>query len=165
MTWMTDTHDFTSVIRWTGNTGEGTASYAAYARNWSVQTPGKPEIECSNDPLLGGDPSLHNPEDMLISALASCHMLWFLHLASDAGITVHSYEDAPVGTGESAPDGTGRFISAALKPRIGLADLGLAAKADSIHGQIHKHCFIARSVNFPVTCDARYHAALARSRT
>ncbi len=52
-------------------------------------------IECSNDPRLGGDPALHNPEDMLIAALSSCHMLWYLHLASEAGVTVLAYEDVP----------------------------------------------------------------------
>lgn len=162
---MSSAHDFTAQIRWTGNTGEGTAHYKAYARNWSVVTTGKPEIPCSNDPLLGGDPRLHNPEDMLISALASCHMLWFLHLASDLGITVHSYEDTPVGSGESEADGTGRFLSATLRPRIGLAHLADAPMADAIHGQIHNHCFIARSVNFPVTFKARYHQATLRSAT
>lgn len=156
---MSKLHDFTSKIRWTGNQGTGTSAYRAYTRNWSVQTDGKPVIHCSNDPLLGGDPGLHNPEDMLISALGSCHMLWFLHLASDAGITVHSYTDTPVGTGESLPDGTGRFIRAHLSPRIGLATGSDTTLADEIHGKIHRHCFIARSVNFPVTCTASYFEA------
>ncbi|MCS5946318.1 OsmC family protein [Klebsiella variicola subsp. variicola] len=49
---------------------------------------GKEPIHCSNDPLLGGDPGKMNPEDLLLSSLSACHMLWYLHLASDAGITV-----------------------------------------------------------------------------
>jgi len=83
-------------------------------------------------------------------------MLWFLHLASDAGIIVHSYEDNPVGTGESLPDGTGRFIRADLRPKIGLTPGSDTTLADEVHGRIHNHCFIARSVNFPVSITATY---------
>ena len=75
---MSKTHDFEATVRWTGNTGKGTANYRSYTRDWSLQSPGKPAIACSNDPLLGGNPALYNPEDMLITALSSCHMLWFL---------------------------------------------------------------------------------------
>lgn len=156
---MAETHDFMSKVIWTGNRGEGTAHYRAYDRTWEVRTPGKPVIACSNDPRLGGDPGLHNPEDMLISALSACHMLWYLHLASDAGITVLAYEDDPVGHGESEPSGAGRFTAATLHPRITVAEGTDLAKADSIHHEIHKVCFIARSVAFPVRYEARYDVA------
>ena len=112
---MSRAHDFTSRIVWTGNRGSGTSSYKAYDRIWDIAVPGKPVVSCSNDPMLGGDPSLMNPEDLLISALSACHMLWYLHLASSAGLTVLGYEDNPVGHGESEPDGTGRFVAATLK--------------------------------------------------
>ncbi len=153
---MSKEHDFNAKIRWTGNQGKGTSHYKAYTRDWSLETAGKPAIACSNDPMLGGNPSLYNPEDMLIAALSSCHMLWFLHLASDGGLTVHSYEDTPIGTGESLPDGTGRFIRALLQPRIGLAPNSDTAVADAVHARIHNHCFIARSVNFPIEITASY---------
>jgi organic hydroperoxide reductase OsmC/OhrA len=125
-------------------------------QNLTVVTPGKPSIPCSNDPLLGGNPALHNPEDLLLSALAACHMLWYLHLASSAGITVLAYADDPVGVGESTPDGAGRFIEAVLRPRITLVSGDDASAADAIHQQIHRVCFVARSVNFPVRYEARY---------
>ena len=51
---MPKAHDFCSHIRWTSNLGQGNATYKGYARCWQVVTPGKPVIECSNDPLLGG---------------------------------------------------------------------------------------------------------------
>ncbi len=112
-------------------------------------------MHCSNDPLLGGDPTLMNPEDMLITALSACHMLWYLHLASDAGIVVTDYRDDPVGHGESAPDGSGRFIGATLRPRIVVRAGADLDRAHAIHGEIHKVCFIARSVNFPVSVEAK----------
>ena len=136
---MSKLHDFTATVRWTGNSGVGTKSYKSYTRDWSLQTPGKPAIACSNDPMLGGNPALYNPEDMLLSALSSCHMLWFLHLASDAGLIVHSYEDTPIGTGESLPDGTGRFVRATLQPKIGLMPGSDTQLADDVHGDRARH--------------------------
>ena len=153
---MAEAHDFGAGVVWTGNRGEGTAHYRAYDRTWEVRTDGKPVISCSNDPRLGGDPGLHNPEDMLIAALSACHMLWYLHLASDAGITVLAYEDAPLGHGESEASGAGRFTAATLRPRITVAQGTDLARADAIHGEIGKVCFIARSVAFPVHHKARY---------
>ena len=152
-------HDFTSRIEWTGNRGTGTSSYCAYDRNWMIATPGKPPVACSNDPLLGGDPTLHNPEDLLLASLSACHMLWFLHYASVAGIIVLSYTDDPLGHAESTPDGAGRFVGATLRPHIMLAPGSDRASADAIHGRIHQVCFIARSVDFSVDCAATYAEA------
>jgi len=152
-------HDYTSRIEWTGNRGTGTSSYRGYDRNWTVTTPGKPPVACSNDPLLGGDPALHNPEDLLLASLSACHMLWYLHYASVAGITVLAYRDDPLGHGESTPDGAGRFLSATLRPHIVLAPGSDPAAADALHHDIHRVCFIARSVSFPVTHAATYATA------
>jgi len=152
-------HDYTARVVWTGNLGAGTASYRSYERTWNVETRDKPVIRCSNDPLLGGDPGLHNPEDLLIAALASCHMLWFLHLASDAGIAVQSYADDPLAVGETDRAGASRFLRATLRPRIVVPGGTDLARADAVHGEIHKYCFIARSVAFPVEVKARYRVA------
>lgn len=153
---MAKEHDYTSTIRWTGDRGQGTKTYKGYDRTWRIETPGKAPVECSNDPLLGGDPTKHNPEDLLLSALSSCHMLWYLHLASNAGIIVHGYEDSPVGVGETSPDGAGRFLRATLRPLIQVKAGADLRRADDIHQEIKRYCFIARSVNFPVACDAVY---------
>ncbi|MEL7253814.1 MAG: OsmC family protein [Pseudomonadota bacterium] len=149
-------HDLPARITWTGNRGQGTSHYKSFDRTWNVETPGKPVIHCSNDPLLGGDPMLHNPEDMLIAALSACHMLWYLHLASDAGIAVSAYTDDPLGHGESAASGAGRFLSATLRPQITVPVGTDLARADALHHEIGKVCFIARSVNFPIAHEATY---------
>jgi organic hydroperoxide reductase OsmC/OhrA len=153
---MSKQHSFTSRIVWTGNRGDGTRSYRGYDRTWEICTPGKPVVACSNDPLLGGDPSRPNPEDLLLSALSACHMLWYLHLAGNAGIVVVHYEDSPIGLGETASNGAGRFLSATLRPIIRVVGGADVAKADSLHHEVSKYCFIARSVNFPITYEATY---------
>lgn len=150
---------YRSRILWTGNQGQGTAHYRAYARTWDIALPEKPVIHCSNDPLLGGDPTKMNPEDLLLSALSACHMLWFLHYASENGLIVSHYEDEPLGEAEMARGGAGRFIRAILRPKITLqqgADLELA---EALHHRIGAVCFIARSVAFPVEHQAEYSFA------
>lgn len=149
-------HTYTSFVVWTGNSGEGTAHYRSYARTWDIAIPGKSVVHCSNDPLLGGDPGKMNPEDLLLSSLSACHMLWYLHLASDHGIVVTRYEDRPIGIGEVERSGAGRFVSATLRPKVtvhGDADLALA---ESLHHQVHQYCFIARSINFPVLYEPEF---------
>ena len=152
-------HEYTSCVTWTGNRGVGTTTYRGYDRTWNIETPGKPVVHCSNDPLLGGDPNLHNPEDLLISALSSCHMLWYLHLASDAGIAVQAYQDTPLAVGETDKNNASRFLRATLRPRITVPIGTDLARADAIHHEIHKTCFIARSINFPVDYAAEYLTA------
>ena len=149
-------HSYVSRIVWTGNRGTGTSGYREYDRTWNVAIPGKPVVECSNDPLLGGNPARMNPEDMLLSALSACHMLWFLHFAADAGIAVFAYEDEPEGVAEVGTGGAGRFLSATLRPQITVAEGTDTGLASALHGRIHDVCFIARSVNFPVRCEPRF---------
>lgn len=153
---MAKEHDFTSRVVWTGNRGEGTKTYKGYDRTWDIATPGKPVTHCSNDPLLGGDPALPNPEDLLLSSLSACHMLWYLHLASSAGIVVTAYTDDPIGVGESMPSGAGRFVRATLRPIVTLLAGTDLVRAEAIHHEIKQVCFIARSVNFPVTYEPRF---------
>lgn len=149
-------HEFTASVRWTGNRGQGTSSYRSYDRTWDISTAQKAIVNCSNDPLLGGDPAKHNPEDLLLASLSSCHMLWYLHLASAAGIVVHAYRDSPVGIGETLPNGAGRYVRAILRPRIVVSKSSDLKLADELHNEVHKYCFIARSVNFPVTYETSF---------
>ncbi|QFT80289.1 OsmC-like protein [Roseovarius sp. THAF27] len=154
-----DTHDYTAKVVWTGNRGDGTRTYKGYDRTWNIETAGKPVVACSNDPVLGGDPKLHNPEDLLLATVSACHMLWYLHFASDAGIAVQGYVDDPLGEAEVEPSGKGRFTRAVLRPVITVPEGTDLEVADAIHGRIHDVCFIARSVAFPIVYEARYEVA------
>jgi organic hydroperoxide reductase OsmC/OhrA len=153
---MAKTQNYTARIVWTGDRGDGTRQYRGYDRTWRIATPGKLPVDCSNDPLLGGDSAKPNPEDLLLASLAGCHMLWYLHLASDAGIVVRAYEDTPLGMGENGQRGEGRFVRAVLRPRITVERGADLAKADALHREVHRYCFIARSVNFPIAYEASY---------
>jgi organic hydroperoxide reductase OsmC/OhrA len=149
-------HEYSSHVVWTGSRGNGTTGYHDFDRTWDISIAGKSVIHCSNDPLLGGDPTKMNPEDLLLSALSACHMLWYLHYASDEGIVVTSYADDPVGLGKVGRGGAGCFSSATLRPQITVkAGTDLQA-AEAIHHRIHEVCFIARSINFPVNYEPTF---------
>ncbi|MBL8706449.1 MAG: OsmC family protein, partial [Rhodospirillales bacterium] len=96
-----------------------------------------------------GDPKLYNPEDLLVVALSSCHMLSYLALAARSKLEVQSYVDEATGTMDMK-DGKIRFVEVVLYPRMTVAagsDLELAKR---LHDKAHSECFIANSVNFPV---------------
>ena len=102
-------HPYPVEVRWTGNTGEGTASYKTYDRSHEISVPGKPIIPGSSDPAFRGDPTRYNPEELLVASLSTCHMLWYLHLCADANIVVTEYRDDPIGIMTQTKDGGGRF--------------------------------------------------------
>jgi organic hydroperoxide reductase OsmC/OhrA len=147
---MSKQHHYTATIKWTGNKGEGTTKYDAYERShtWSVE--GKPDIACSSDIPFRGDARKHNPEDMLLASLSSCHMLWYLHLCADAGVIVVDYIDNPKGTMAQVEGGGGHFEEVVLHPVVTVADASMIEKANALHDEAHKKCFIANSCNFPV---------------
>ena len=143
-------HAYTVTITWTGNTGTGASSYRAYERAHDISAIGKPTILASSDPAFRGDPARYNPEELLVASLSSCHMLWYLHVASVAGLTVLAYEDIAEGVMTEQPDGGGAFTEVVLCPEITFAPGTDLRRADALHAAAHEKCFIANSVNFPV---------------
>ena len=151
---MAKTHEYSSVIEWTGNLGQGTANYRAYSRNHSITAAGKAApIDGSSDAAFRGDATRYNPEDLLVASVSACHMLWVLHLCADAGIVVTAYTDQPTGVMQEHADGSGEFTSITLRPSLTLADPGRAAELAAIHHRVHELCCLARSINFPVTVE------------
>lgn len=142
-------HHYACITEWTGNTGQGTASYTGYTRDHVVRIAGKPELAGSSDRSFRGDAARHNPEDLLLASLSACHMLWFLHLASEAGVVVERYVDNAEAMMVMEPDGAGQFVEVILHPDVAIS-AGEAATTDDLHTKAHAKCFIARSMNFPV---------------
>ncbi len=145
-----DEHRYALTVRWTGNLGEGTASYRSYSRNHDIEIPGLPVLRGSADPTFHGDRNRYNPEQLLLAALSQCHMLSFLHVAVKNGVVVTAYEDRAEGLMRSNRDGSGQFESATLRPRVTLAAPVTAEVLAELHAAANRVCFIARSVNFPV---------------
>jgi organic hydroperoxide reductase OsmC/OhrA len=148
-------HRYSARVEWTGNLGEGTASYRSYSRDHAISAPGKAlVIDGSSDPAFRGDSTRYNPEDLLVASVSSCHMLWVLHLCADAGIAVTAYRDEPTGLMQEHPDGSGEFTSITLRPSLVLADPSREPELAAIHHRVHQLCCLARSVNFPINVEA-----------
>jgi organic hydroperoxide reductase OsmC/OhrA len=155
---MDKTHSYAVDLLWTGNRGDGTVRYTGYERSYTLHMAGKPDIEGSSDPGFRGDPKRHNPEELFVGALSSCHMLWFLHLCSEEGVSVVDYIDHAKGLMVETPDGGGRFTEVILHPMVTVAKQSMMPLLDAIHDAAHHKCFIANSVNFPVTHKVRASA-------
>jgi organic hydroperoxide reductase OsmC/OhrA len=128
-------------VAWSG--GEGDDAQAHDVLLGGQTLPSSSALE------LGGDDFKSNPESLLIGALSSCHMLWFLALARKKGFEVASYEDDADGVLEGK-----RFSSATLRPRVRWAGEPPAPEAiEALHQRSHELCFIANSVDFPVSVE------------
>ncbi|WP_372699092.1 OsmC family protein [Arthrobacter sp. JSM 101049] len=145
-----NTHRYAVNLEWTGNRGSGTSGYRDYGRDHIVRAAGLPALPGTADPTFHGDRDRWNPEQLLLAALAQCHMLSYFHLAVKNGLAVVGYTDAATGTLRLNRDGSGEFTEAVLHPRVILANEDQRELADSLHDRAHEVCFIARSVNFPV---------------
>ena len=143
-------HRYALTVQWTGNLGEGTSSYRGYSRDHDVLIPGLPVLRGSSDPTFHGDRERYNPEQLLLAALAQCHMLSYLHVAVKHGVVVTDYRDEASGLLRLNRDGSGQFESVTLHPRVTVADGSQVELAGRLHHEANQVCFIARSVNFPV---------------
>ena len=150
-------HHYHLNVDWTGNTGSGTETYRSYERSHTIYGVGRPEIAGSSDPAFRGDGSKYSPEDLLVASLSACHMLWFLHLCTEAGIVVVDYRDKAEGVMIETADGGGRFKEVILRPVIRIAgDAFDVSRIDAVHEKAHRLCFIANSCNFPVSHAPEY---------
>jgi organic hydroperoxide reductase OsmC/OhrA len=143
-------HHYALGVTWLGNRGSGTSGYRDYSRDCVLSADGKPDLLGSSDPTFRGDAGRWNPEELLVAALSQCHLLSYLHSAVNHGIVVTAYSDAPVGTMSQIGQG-GHFTSVELRPRVTITDPAQVELARSIHHEASDNCFIAASVNFPVT--------------
>ena len=143
-------HKYQLTIQWTGNKGTGTSSYSNYDRSHSIFIEGKKEIAVSSDPAFRGDKHKHNPEELFIASLSSCHMLWYLHLCAEAGIIVVDYSDHATGIMEESTEGVVKFREVILNPIVTVTEESMIAEANQLHKRANELCFIANSVNFSV---------------
>jgi len=143
-------HRYRVTATWTGNRGSGTSGYRDYARDVDLEFDGKATVKASSDKPFRGDPTRWNPEDLLVSALAECHLLSYLHACVTAGVVVVAYRDDATGLMVEDGKGGGAFAEVTLRPHVTVADASMVDAATAAHAQANAWCFIANSVNFPV---------------
>ncbi len=133
-------------VNWTRGTGEFT--HESYSRDHVLSFGSGTEIKASAAPGFQGNPDCVDPEEGLVGALSSCHMLTFLAIAAKKRLAVDSYEDEAVGFLEKNADGKLAVTRATLRPKVtwGGDQTPTAEEIEKMHAHAHHACFIANSV-------------------
>jgi organic hydroperoxide reductase OsmC/OhrA len=140
---------YTADVSWTLKSDEDFPS-GRYSRGHTVVFDGGITIPGSASPHVVGKWAVKeavDPEEMLIAAISTCHMLTFLHVVRLAGFTVTAYRDHAEGVmGDVAP-GRQAVTSVVLHPQIEWrGEVPNSTTLEHLHHQAHEGCFIANSV-------------------
>ena len=137
------THRYEIRLNWSGSTGLGWDSYDR--AHSATAPPAGQEIRITTGESHG-DPSILNPEQLLVMSASSCQMMSFLHLAAKARIDVLAYEDEATGV-MPEDDVPLRITEITLRPRITVAGDASEERVRRLVQTAHEHCFIANSLN------------------
>jgi organic hydroperoxide reductase OsmC/OhrA len=135
-------HRYEARLSWTGSTGLGWDSYGR--DHTATAPPAEQEIRLTTGEAKG-DPTVLNPEQLVVMAASSCQMLFFLHLAAKARVDVVSYEDEASGV-MPAGDEPLRLTEITLRPRITVAGDSNEERVRKLVSTAHEHCYIANSL-------------------
>ncbi|MEP6503724.1 MAG: OsmC family protein [Betaproteobacteria bacterium] len=146
-----------ATIRW--QVGDADFLGKRYSRAHTWHFDGGAVVAASSSPhvvpLPMSDAAGVDPEEAIVAALASCHMLWFLDIASRAGFAVASYEDAA--DGRMGRNAAGKLVVAlvTLRPRVRFAGERApdAQALAALHHEAHAECFLANSVRCEIRCE------------
>ena len=148
-----------ATIRWFASPGEDYAK-GQYSRAHSWSFDGGAIVPASASPHIvpmpWADPDAVDPEEAFVASEASCHMLFFLDFARQAGLVVTGYEDEAEGEMHRGSDGKVRITRITLRPRIVFAgEEPGEAVIDELHHKSHEACFIANSITTEIVVEAR----------
>jgi organic hydroperoxide reductase OsmC/OhrA len=138
-----------AIIRWTHDGSEFTRGHYSREHTWSFD--GGATIPASPSPAIVRAPwsnAAHvDPEEAYVASISSCHMLFFLHLCSQAGVDVATYEDRAVGKLAKNADGVAWIPNVTLRPRTTYrGEAPSKERQEKLHEEAHARCFIANSV-------------------
>ena len=138
--------------------GEGNFAANRYSRAHIWRFDGGAEVLASSSPQVVpvplSNPAGVDPEEALVASASSCHMLWFLHLARDAGLVVTRYVDEAVGHMGKDERGRMAMLRIVLRPRIDFAgEAPGAEKRAKLHHAAHDACFIANSLRTEIVVE------------
>lgn len=127
-------------------------SYETFSRNHTISYSGNQNLQSSAAAEYLGDANAANPEELIASALSSCHMLTFLVIASKSGYVVDSYLDHATATLDKNEEGKVAITVIDLKPVVVFSGAKIPDEAQlkSLHEKAHRNCFIANSIKTKV---------------
>ena len=151
-------HQFFATVAWQRD-GQDFAGQR-YSRGHEWQFDGGLTVPASSSPLSVPLPmsvaANLDPEEALVAATSSCHMLFFLSLAAQRGYVIDDYRDAAVG--ELGKNAAGRLAMTriVLRPRIAFAGTPPSPEAlAALHHDAHERCYIANSLTADVVVEER----------
>ena len=140
-----------AIIQWTRQTAD--FAYDTYNRShhWDLKDGLTVPVSAAID--FKGDSKHCDPEEALVGALASCHMLTFLAIASKKQYVIDAYEDHAIGYLKTAENGGLAVTHIELRPKVTFSKDKLPSQSDlqALHDSAHKHCFIANSIKSEVS--------------
>jgi len=144
-------HDFTIRLRWHATPPAEREIGGDYSHESIITSDEHAALVASAAGGFGGDTRLWNPEELLMAAIAQCHMLSFLYAAHEAGIEIVDYADETHGT-MNYQGGSGAMTSVTLRPTI--ETMATAVEVDQLHERAKSMCVLRASVNFPITVES-----------
>jgi organic hydroperoxide reductase OsmC/OhrA len=156
---MSEAHVFEITLAYPASAIQPMPPDANYSRDNVMRSGGKHEIAASSPSAFGGNDARYNPEELMLMSLSECHMLTYLAIAAKKQITIVRYEDRATGqlgigrSGEFGVAGKTSMQRVTLHPRVTVAKGTNLDDARAIHVKAHANCFMANSVNFPITTE------------
>jgi organic hydroperoxide reductase OsmC/OhrA len=147
-------HTYRALVNW--QRGGAVFTDNRFSRGHSWRFDGGIEVPASASPHVVRVPlsveAAVDPEEALVAALSSCHMLWFLSLAARAGWRVDTYADEAEGVMGRNAAGRMAMVRVTLRPNVRFSGERLPTRADldALHHKAHEECFIANSVTTEV---------------
>jgi organic hydroperoxide reductase OsmC/OhrA len=142
-------HTFSATIAWTRDGSAFTDQRYSRAHSWTFD--GGLQVPASSSPLSVpvpmSNPANVDPEEALVAATSSCHMLWFLHIAANAGYVIDNYRDEPIGEMHRNDKGKLAITRITLRPFIVFDGRQPSEDdLDALHHKAHDECYIANSI-------------------
>ena len=154
---------YTCTVSWAREGGDFTGRKYSRAHRWAFD--GGALVPGSSSPLSVplpySDATAVDPEEALVAAVSSCHMLWFLDFAARRGLVVESYVDAAVGRIGANPAGKMAIVEVRLQPQLVFSGPRLPrdGEVEALHHEAHEHCNIANSIHAEVRVEGGWTAA------
>ena len=151
-------HRYEAKISWSRNGATFIDNRYSRGHEWSFD--GGITVPASSSPAVVRPPlsvaEAVDPEEALVAAASSCHMLSFLYVAAKQGFVVDSYADEAFGVMEKNEKGKLAITRITLRPRIQFTEqkLPLPAELKSLHHAAHEECYIANSLKCEVVVEA-----------
>ncbi len=153
---MADAHVFEITLAYPADAAQLMPPDANFSRNNIMRSAVKHDIAASSPAAFGGDDTRYNPEELMLMSLSECHMLTYMAIAAKKQMTILRYEDRAtghLGIGEFGVAGKMSMQQVTLHPRVTVAKGTNFDDARAIHVKAHANCFMANSVNFPITTE------------